>query len=330
MARKSPGKRGDILAWAGMAGVMVAAIAIARRDRSATGRANVAAPTVRLPSTTERLPSPSEMRDAAADLEQAAARARQAAADLERVKADLDEKQKALELVKADADANAERTKHDLEEARAKLEARQGDLEKASREAEARVRAASRDLERLRHQQLSMPSPSGRDPARALGKRITTTPPNVPTMVPPGAAGVPALSTLTLPPSVVRVPIPKESRSGVSMDQAARFAAVSGPRRLSSEEFNPSTGEITWPSALADGRYADLTATIERPFLERAARGGGFSAAEQSRVEVAIDALEQRLRTHMTKHSTGRYGAAQTFLDSLRAESLAVREKSHP
>jgi len=113
-----------------------------------------------------------------------------------------------------------------------------------------------------------------------------------------------------------------EAGPGVTMEQAVRIAAMAAPPRLSEIELDPQTGAIGWPRILADPTYADLTGHIDSLFRERASRGGSLSHSYASEVEQAIDRLSDRLRADVARHPAGRYGAAQNFLERLRAEAF--------
>jgi hypothetical protein len=303
-----------------MAIALGGAIWLARRDREMPRTAASVAPrTIRLPEP-PTLPSfpqpPADLREAAADLDRAAEEARKAADELRRVKAEIEQQREDLKVVKADADANAERTKRDMEEARSQLESQRAALERASREAEARVKSAGAELERIQQQQLAQaaaagggrglsPSRQSQMAARAdlpRGRRSS-----MPPFMPVDAAAGGMLPQIPASP-------------GVTMDQAIRVAASGAPPRLSKDDLDAKTGEITWPPVLANDCYSDLTSAIEVPFRDRAARGGRFDAAERATVEQLIDRLVERLQADVTRHSSGRYGAARSFLDSLRAE----------
>ncbi len=107
---------------------------------------------------------------------------------------------------------------------------------------------------------------------------------------------------------------------GTKMEQAARVAAMGAAPRLSPTEFNPESGAVTWPSVLADPRYADLTSAIEGRFRDRAAHGESLQGSPGKALERLIDDLIERFRKDVAHYSSGRYGKARTFLDSLRAE----------
>lgn len=277
--------------WVIMVVAVVIAIGFASFDRDHVRTTNVvSSTTIRLaPADVPAMPEPTaDMRAAAADLDRAAHDAREAAAELNRVKFELEGKQHDLEAMKAQADADAERTRHDLETARSKLESQQASLEKASKEATQRMRSARTDLERLR--------------ALAVAQQRR-------------------MSTMALESQRLTQQIPAFGPSpAVTMAQAERIAAMGVPRRLSSAELDPKTGEITWPALLTEARYADLTSVIADAFVERAVQGGGFDEAKRQAVEHRIDDVIERLRNNVTAYSSGRYGTARTFLDSLRKE----------
>lgn len=111
-----------------------------------------------------------------------------------------------------------------------------------------------------------------------------------------------------------------EAGPGVTMDRAVRIAAAGMPLRLTPLALDPSTGEITWPVVLSDPIYADLTAAIDELFRDRAAAGGSRGFKEAALLDQYVTALAGRMRENVRRYAAGRYGAAGTFLDSLRSE----------
>jgi hypothetical protein len=96
---------------------------------------------------------------------------------------------------------------------------------------------------------------------------------------------------------------------------------MQAPRRLSSLELDPVTGEIAWPIALTSEDYEDNRAFLQDQFRQRVKHGGSIAIAQLESVETAVDDFKDELRTNVAKvKSATRYGAARTFLDSLKLE----------
>ena len=106
-----------------------------------------------------------------------------------------------------------------------------------------------------------------------------------------------------------------------TMDQIVHYARMQAPRRLSSLELDPVTGAIAWPIALTSEDYEDNRAFLQDQFRQRVQHGGSIAIAQLESVETAVDDFKDELRKNVAKvKSAKRYGAARTFLDSLKLE----------
>ena len=77
-----------------------------------------------------------------------------------------------------------------------------------------------------------------------------------------------------------------------SSSELAHYAHETAPKRLSHSDLDPVTGDIQWPTVLADDRYTKLRQPIEQLFIEHHANGGG-GAADYRAMSDAIDALRE-------------------------------------
>jgi hypothetical protein len=106
-----------------------------------------------------------------------------------------------------------------------------------------------------------------------------------------------------------------------TMDQIVHYARMQAPRRLSSLELDPVTGEITWPIALTSEDYEDYRVFLQDQFRQRVQHGGSIDIAQLEAVETAVDDFKDELKSDVAEvKSAKRYGAARTFLDSLKLE----------
>jgi hypothetical protein len=94
----------------------------------------------------------------------------------------------------------------------------------------------------------------------------------------------------------------------VTMEQAVRFAAAARPRRLSTIELDPVTGDIAWPALLSDIGYRDEVMAIQQCF------------ESQDRLEALMQQLTSKLKENVQRYPAGKYGTARSFLDRLRQE----------
>ena len=105
-----------------------------------------------------------------------------------------------------------------------------------------------------------------------------------------------------------------------TMDQVVHYARMQAPRRLASTQLDPVTGEIVWPPLLTDKAFTDNREFLQGKFKERAQQGGSIDIAQIEEVETAVDDFKDELKEVGLRRSSKRYGAARTFLDSLKLE----------
>jgi Skp family chaperone for outer membrane proteins len=105
-----------------------------------------------------------------------------------------------------------------------------------------------------------------------------------------------------------------------TMDQVVHYARMQAPRRLASTQLDTVTGEIVWPPLLTDKAFADNREFLQGKFKQRAQQGGSIDIAQIEEVETAVDDFKDELKEVGLRRSPKRYGAARTFLDSLKLE----------
>lgn len=105
-----------------------------------------------------------------------------------------------------------------------------------------------------------------------------------------------------------------------TMDQIVHYARMQAPRRLASTQLDPVTGEIVWPPLLTDESFADNREFLQDKFKERSQQGGSIDIAQIEAVETAVEDFKAELKEVGLRRSPKRYGAARTFLDSLKLE----------
>ncbi|HEY1785127.1 MAG TPA: hypothetical protein VGG30_06230 [Pirellulales bacterium] len=104
-----------------------------------------------------------------------------------------------------------------------------------------------------------------------------------------------------------------------SAEDLARYAAEMAPKRLTTSQLDPVTGEVNWPALLNDQRYSKLREDIDRMFSQRQANSGGVS--DYRATINAIQALRAALVKNIDEYSPGAYIEARNFLDSLEYEA---------
>jgi hypothetical protein len=105
-----------------------------------------------------------------------------------------------------------------------------------------------------------------------------------------------------------------------TMDQVVQYARTQAPRRLASTQLDPVTGQIVWPALLTDKAFTDNRDFLQGKFKERAQQGGSIDIAQIEEVETAVGDFKDELKEVGLRRSPKRYGAARTFLDSLKLE----------
>jgi hypothetical protein len=88
------------------------------------------------------------------------------------------------------------------------------------------------------------------------------------------------------------------------------------PAPLTSDQFNPETGEITWPAALQQARFAEDREQLEELFAMQS-RGSGTDDTAR-KISVLIRLLEIKLKDEIGSIPQDEYTAASNFLASLR------------
>ncbi len=105
-----------------------------------------------------------------------------------------------------------------------------------------------------------------------------------------------------------------------TMDQVVHYARMQAPRRLASTQLDPVTGEIVWPPLLTDKAFTENREFLQGKFKQRAQQAGSIDIAQIEEVETAVDDFKDELKEVGLRRSPKRYGAARTFLDSLKLE----------
>jgi hypothetical protein len=114
----------------------------------------------------------------------------------------------------------------------------------------------------------------------------------------------------------------EESGPRPSTAELTQYAAQAAPKRLTSSELDPVTGEINWPAVFNDQRYAKTRDIVERLFTQRQATTG--SSGDYRAITGAIDSLRGELSGSINDYSPATYVEARKFLDSLQYEARFV------
>ncbi|NLE39511.1 MAG: hypothetical protein GX621_15930 [Pirellulaceae bacterium] len=99
-----------------------------------------------------------------------------------------------------------------------------------------------------------------------------------------------------------------------------RQSQANRPRRLSVNELNPVTGELTWPHLLQGPDFANDREGLDRAFASRAA-AGGLSYEDQQKVAQIADDLSALLKSRIRDLPARDYLNSHEFLTNLVYES---------
>lgn len=105
-----------------------------------------------------------------------------------------------------------------------------------------------------------------------------------------------------------------------TIEQVVTYARMQAPRRLTSLQLDPLTGDISWPRVLTDAPYKQDRDFIQEQFRLRANAVGSVDFAQFETVEAAITAFKEKLKANVAKYPPAKYGEGRGFLDSLRRE----------
>ncbi len=116
-----------------------------------------------------------------------------------------------------------------------------------------------------------------------------------------------------------------EAYTPLSLEQYKKIARDAAPPQLSSSQLS-SDGQIDWPVALRDDRFASLRGELEALFVERASGVSSSRAAENIRdTRAAANEWLVQLRAQLDEYSTSDYVIAKSFLLSLRCAPISLQ-----
>jgi len=102
----------------------------------------------------------------------------------------------------------------------------------------------------------------------------------------------------------------------LSQEQLVRIAAQAAPKPISSKDFDPVSGNVTWPELLRDEQFAKERAAVE-PLLAKQAQYGRLGISDHNLAGQAIESMSSKLSAIIKSVPSGEYIAAKNFLKSL-------------
>jgi hypothetical protein len=105
----------------------------------------------------------------------------------------------------------------------------------------------------------------------------------------------------------------------LSQEEIARFARQGLPRRLTSAELDPLTGEVSWPVILRDQQYVTEREQLEKLFGKRA-EAISVSPEAYGEIKTNTDELLAALKKNIAQYTPKDWIGAKKFVDSLAYE----------
>jgi hypothetical protein len=108
---------------------------------------------------------------------------------------------------------------------------------------------------------------------------------------------------------------------GLTSEDAWRYAQENNPKRLKSNQLDPVTGQIYWPTLLQDPRYDALRKEIDQLFVVRERSHGAAGYEVYMQTQQATDNLLAALRKNLKEYPSGDYMMMKNFIDALAYEA---------
>ena len=92
------------------------------------------------------------------------------------------------------------------------------------------------------------------------------------------------------------------------------------PPRLTDDQLDPNTGEITWPYVLTDSIYLEEERVLQEHFHDRVEEGGSIGFEKGEEVNGSVTRITDLMKENRSKYESGKYGSARNFMKSLHYE----------
>jgi hypothetical protein len=109
----------------------------------------------------------------------------------------------------------------------------------------------------------------------------------------------------------------------VTEAQLIRYAQAGAPERLTPEQLDPYTGEISWPAVLRTEPFAKQRQLIEQIFANRVLNNGRIAPEDYVIFDNSIGQMLLLLRERIEQFDTNSYLDAKMFLQSLEYEATS-------
>ena len=105
-----------------------------------------------------------------------------------------------------------------------------------------------------------------------------------------------------------------------TLEQVIKYSKMRLPRKLTDDQLDPNTGEITWPYVLTDSIYLEEEQVLQGHFHDRVEEGGSIGFEKGEEVNGSVARITDLMKENVSKYASGKYGEASSFMESLRYE----------
>ena len=105
-----------------------------------------------------------------------------------------------------------------------------------------------------------------------------------------------------------------------TLEQVIKYSKMRLPRKLTDDQLDPNTGEITWPYVLTDSIYLEEEQVLQGHFHDRVEEGGSIGFEKGEEVSGSVARITDLMKENVSKYASGKYGEARSFMESLRYE----------
>lgn len=103
-------------------------------------------------------------------------------------------------------------------------------------------------------------------------------------------------------------------------EQLEAISKLGLPKRLGSDEYDPSTAMINWPEILKGSQFADYRGRLEQLFADRAGTATGLGTDNYHEIRQVAGMMQERLQGMVKEITPDEYVQGHRFISSLSYE----------
>jgi hypothetical protein len=107
-----------------------------------------------------------------------------------------------------------------------------------------------------------------------------------------------------------------ERGPSLSMEQLAKIAHDGLPKPLNSNQLDPVSGQLNWPTVLQHDALKSQRAELDELMMQQA-RYGSLNYTDQTKVRSSVNAMFKALKANIKDIPTPDYTSARSFLNSV-------------